>query len=254
MDLSPASTACLTALFGAWLVSDLAWSSRLMINPIAALIIAVGLGCVLGLLNAALVVRLGLNSFMATLGTLIAIRGFATYLTGGFVLYGLPPSYVFLGDVIFGVPVSVPIFLVVGLIFHIILTRTKFGVHVLLTGDNEAAALATGVNVKKTRTICYVISAFTACISGLMLTGRIGSVGVDLAATYTFTIFAAAVIGGVSLRGGVGSVAGIFGGAFLLPVITTGLVFVGVSATMLDFAVGLVIIFALTLDILKQRL
>jgi len=255
MDLSVESIACLSSLFGAYLISELPWASGLKFNPVIALILAIILALLLGLLNGILVVKFRINSFMLTLGTLIAYRGLAVYLTGGYVIYNLPREYLVFGRPrILGIPVSAVLFVILAIIFHIILTHTRFGVHVLLVGDNEEAALATGINVHRVRILCYLISAFTAAISGLALTGRIESVGVDLAEGYVFKAFAATVIGGVSLKGGIGKISGVVGGAFLIPLITTGLVLCGFSAKTLDFATGLIIVIALIIDILKGKL
>jgi ribose transport system permease protein len=98
-----------------------------------------------------------------------------------------------------------------------------------------------------------MLSGLTAAIAGVMLAGYLTEVGVNHADGYLFRAFAATVIGGVSLSGGVGRISGVFGGAFLLPIITTGLVMLGVSAKLIDFALGLVVILALIIDCLKKK-
>jgi ribose/xylose/arabinose/galactoside ABC-type transport system permease subunit len=255
IDLSSGSIAGFTAMFGAFLVSDLPYASGLMVDPILAIIISLGLGCGIGLLNGFLIIKGRMTDFMTTLAMLIALRGLTIYITGGFPVYNLPDTFMILGrPEIFGIPIQMFIIAIFAVIFWTILKHTKFGLHVLLTGDSELTARAMGINTNRIRIICYILSGFTAAFAGLMLAGRIGNVTAHHAEGIIFKCFAAAIIGGVSMRGGVGSIFGIVGGALLLPTIASGLLLIGVSSKLIEFSTGVIILFAIALDVFKRRL
>jgi ribose/xylose/arabinose/galactoside ABC-type transport system permease subunit len=150
-------------------------------------------------------------------------------------------------------PVAVPAMLLVFLIGHIVLTYRKFGRDIYAVGGNRQAAIASGIDAGRRIRQVYMVSGFLAALAGIMLAGRIASVQINAGEGFIFTIFAACVIGGVSLQGGRGTMLGVLGGVLLLSTIERGLNLMRVEIFYVQVIKGLIILFAMFVDAQRVR-
>ena len=196
------------------------------------------------------------NFFVVTLGMLQLLRGAALVLSNGIPRSTIQhPLVQFLGDgTIGGFPVPVLIAAVVGIVGYVVLRWTRFGRSVYAVGGNETAARLAGVDVKRIRFAVYAITAFSAGIAAVMLTGRLtssqpvsGAAGLELSAA------AAVLLGGASFSGGSGTVAGTAVGVLFLGILANGITLAGVPSYWQGIATGLVLIAAIALDRLRSR-
>jgi len=257
-DLSSESTLAITALIGAWLILPSGqpnFGGDIFLPVWLAILVLLILGIVAGWINGFLITKLKMNNFIVTLAMQIVLRGFMLVISEGNTMAGLPDSYKFLGKNSLGpVPVSVLTMLIVFIIAHIIMQYTQFGRNLYAVGGNPSAALAGGVNPDKYTRYVYLISGLLAAISGWMLAGRTGVVVENMGAGMIFEIQAAAVIGGISLQGGRGTMIGAFGGVLLLSVIDSGLSLMRVSSFWIEIFSGLIILLATVIDAQKSKI
>ena len=194
-------------------------------------------------------IRFQINAFIVTLATYISIRGFGLVLTGGRSMYGLPDDFrtVATAD-LFGLPLLVVILIVAYVLFHAILTRTRFGRYVYLVGGNVTAVFRAGIPVERVLYTVFVMSGVLAAIAGWLLAARSNGATPNLGFGMLFEAFAAVVIGGVSLRGGVGRLSGVFAGVLLLSAIDTAINVMGLAAYYMQVIRGGLMLLAVLLD------
>jgi simple sugar transport system permease protein len=206
-------------------------------------------GVLIGVVNAVLIVRFGLNGFIVTLGMLIVLRGLLTGISGGQTFFDLPPSMTYLGSATwFGVPASIWVCLALFATGVVVLGFTSVGRSLYAIGGNIDAAKAGGIRTGRVLMGALVVASLLAAIGGLLLSGRLASVAAAQGNGAIFTVFAAAVIGGVSLSGGRGTVFGAFTGILLLYLIQNVLTLAGVPAQWIGALNGAIILVALTLS------
>lgn len=215
--------------------------------------LAVGVAC--GYLNSVIITRLGVTDLIATLSTLSIYRGILFMMTQGVPFQAFArPSFSVLGrGNLWVIPVPIIIALAFFLVLGYLLRKTVFGRHVLATGSNREAAVLSGIRVNRVKTGVYIISGFTAAASGIMLAARLSSVPPDLGTGYELSVIAAVVIGGTSLFGGAGSVAGTFVGALMVAIIGNGLILLNVNPFYQYVINGLLIIFAVAVNGARRR-
>jgi ribose transport system permease protein len=252
MDLSVESVMAFAAMLAAWLAAGRGSASGLEINTWLTLLLAIVFGAGAGLFNGLLVIRFQINAFIVTLATYISIRGFGLVLTGGRSMYGLPDSFrqVATAD-LFGLPLLVLILIVAYVAFHVILTRTRFGRYVYLVGGNAVAPFRAGIHVEGVLYAVFIMSGILAAISGWLLAARTNGATPNLGLGVLFEAFAAVVIGGVSLRGGVGRLSGVFAGVLLLSAIDTAINVMGLPAYYMQVIRGGLMLLAVLLDSVK---
>ena len=198
------------------------------------------------MINGLLIVRFGLNGFIVTLAMLTALRGLLTFLTGGQTLRKVPDAVTYLGGSDFaGVPVNVVIVVVLFAVSYFVLTYTRLGRALYAVGGNIGAAKAAGIRADRLIWGVLIVASLLAALRGLIYTGQFASVQVSQGDGYIFQVFAACVIGGVSLNGGRGSVVGAFLGILLLILIQKLLSYAEVSADSIKFISGVLILLAL---------
>ena len=211
-----------------------------------ALLVGLGLGALLGLLNGLLVTRLRVPPFIATLGMMVFARGAALTYTQGKPITGLPESFRAIGTgAIGGIPLPV---IVAGVVFgvgYFLLKHTRHGVAIYGIGGNETAARYAGLPVRRYITLVYVASGLLAALAGMILTARLNSAQPVAGEGYEFDAIAAVVVGGTSFAGGVGSVGGTLLGTLIIEVIKNGLNLLNVSSFYQDVVKGVVIALAL---------
>lgn len=230
----------------AWIVGTLLNSQ---ISPILVLLAAMLAGTGIGVLNGILVAKLSIPSIVATLGTS------AIFQTLLFVLWNR--SDVFSGPVfpflsgqarVLGVPVLVLIILVVYLVLNLTLTNTRFGRSVYAIGSNREAAILAGINVARTRIACYAILGVLVGVAACTYIGRVGVVQASSGNEIALLAIAAVVVGGTSILGGEGSLIRTLGGLVFITVLQNGVVLAGVPPLWNGLMVGLVILFAVSID------
>jgi len=251
-DLSLESIVGFAPMLAAWLVVPVAAGGQGAALPaVVGLLILFGTGAALGAINGLLVVKLRLNAFIATLAMLILLRGATLGVANGRTLSSLPSAFTFLGDTsLLTVPLSVWLAGVLFMVAGVILRQHRLGRSLYLIGGNAEAARAAGIRVQRITIGVYVIGGLLAALAGLMFTGRLASVTANQGQNLIFTVFAAAVIGGISLNGGRGSMLGALTGVLLLGLISNILTLSQISSFWIQASQGAIILGAL----LFQRL
>ena len=243
--------------------SILALSSALTAGLIAAgipvpfaILLAVCMGGIFGMLNGLLVAYGKLAPFIVTLASMTIFRGATLVFTNGNPLtQGLSDSFLFqfLGQgYVVGIPFPVILMFLVFLILYVVLHKTAFGKSVYALGGNEKAAYISGVKLNKVKIIIYTISGIMASISGLIITSRLSSAQPTAGTSYEMDAIAAVVLGGTSLSGGKGRILGTLIGALIIGVLNNGLNIIGVSAFWQQVVKGVVILIAVLLDRFKM--
>ncbi len=249
IDLSIGSTFALAIVFGGqFLVNG-------MPIPLAVLTtLLIGLSAGLG--NGFLITKMGLQPFIATLGTMSAFRGFAYIVTGGWPVLNIPSNFRNLleGHVLDGIPLSLFILFAFAIVGGILLKKTRFGVYIYAIGNNEEATRLSGVNTGFHKMWAYGFCGFGAALSGLILLARLGTGEPTAGQGYELDAIAASAIGGTSLSGGKGSIVGTLIGTVLLSALRNGLIVVGVDTFWQFIATGVIIILAVYIDYLQSKI
>lgn len=230
-------------------------SVSMSMGPILGIIACLVIGAGFGLLNGVLLTKLRLpHPFISTLGTMNIARGIALIITGAAPIAGFPYLIQFLGSEFIGpLPISFLLVIVVYIIFHIFLTRSQTGRYIYAIGGNKEAARLSGINVDRVLIIVYTLSGLMAGLAGLVMVGRVNSAFPLAGMSYELDAIAAVIIGGASFFGGVGTVWGTLIGALIIAVLRNGLNLLNVSADFQMTVIGLVIIAAVYVDVLRQR-
>jgi ribose transport system permease protein len=221
--------------------------------PVAiAAALAVGSGC--GLANGLLVTVGRLPPFIATLGMMSVARGAALMLAEGRPISGFGDGFRAIAtDRVLGIPAPVLITIVIYAVAHFVLTRTVFGRTTYAIGGNEEAARLSGVDVRFHKTAVYGVAGLTSAAAAVVLTARLNSAQPTAGTMYELDAIAATVIGGSSLLGGEGSLAGTLIGALIMGVLRNGLNLLNVSSFLQQVVIGIVIIAAVTIDMAMKR-
>ena len=207
-----------------------------------------------GFTNGFLISAFKIAPFIATLGMMSAARGLALIYSDGRPISRLDPGFNFLGQgSIIGIPVPIIIFAVVAVAAHVVLNYTRFGRHVYAIGGNEQAARVSGINIKRATIIIYTLCGLLAGIAGIISAGRIGSGNPQLGTGIELDAITAAVIGGTSFKGGIGTIWGTVIGALIIQSLNTGLVLLGMNDFVQMVVKGAIIIIAVILDERKNR-
>ena len=256
IDLSVGSLLALAGLVGAY-VSKGGLADRFTIgaaevngNPVwMAAAAAIAVGMLGGLLQGWVITRLRVPPFVVTLGGLTAFRGAALLLSAGGPISGFEAGFTWWGQGrIATVPVPVIIFFLAALIAHVVLRQTGFGKHVYAVGGNARAATLNGVPTRRVIMLVYVISGFFCGLAAFLLSARLNSAEAVAGLGWELTVIASVVIGGTSLFGGIGTIAGTVVGALLIGVLTNGLVLLNVSSFVQQIVIGVILVAAVALD------
>jgi inositol transport system permease protein len=213
--------------------------------------IMVGLGCglIAGLINGSLIAYTKIPPFIATLGMMVAARGLARWWSKGNPISFPTDSFAAIGKGL----MPVVIFITLAILFQLILTYTKYGKHCYAIGSNEEAARTTGVKVEHHKVLVYVIAGMLASVAALVLSSKNLTAQAGMGVMYELDAIAMAVIGGVSLRGGRGSIIGTVLGALIFGVIISGFTFMRLDAYYQEMVKGVIIVAAVVLDQYRQR-
>jgi inositol transport system permease protein len=221
---------------------------------VVPLVIGLGIGALAGLINGTITAKGKIPAFIATLGMMIAARGLALLYSDGRPIPDLSPSFLFIGKgEIMGIPFPIIVFIAMGIISHFMLSKTKFGKYTYAIGGNEQAARICGINVDRYKIMIYTYAGLLAAIAGMMLTARISVGQPSMGNMFELDAIAAAVIGGTSLSGGVGTIGGTMIGALIIGVLNNGLDLLGVSSYWQQILKGIIIVSAVLIDARKNK-
>jgi ribose/xylose/arabinose/galactoside ABC-type transport system permease subunit len=254
-DLSVESVLAFTAMFAAVLMGTKSPTPGWGISPLIVLPAMLAAGTLIGAFNGFCVAKLKINPFIVTLATMIVFRGLTIVLTKSVAVIRLPDLYQNIAAINIGpFPVLIIVTLALYAFFHFITTSTLFGRRLLAVGGNRQAAFAFGLDPDKVIISAFTLSGLLGAVAGWFMSARVDAALPLLAQGLTFDVMAAAVIGGVSLQGGKGSMIGALGGVLLLSAINAALTVGAVSPYWYNIVRGMVIFVAVGLDTLKRQL
>lgn len=265
IDLSVGSIVGLCGMVAGGLILhgiDLQFGYTIYFNVVEVCLITLAVGIVIGALNGLLITRLNVAPFIATLGTLYVARGFALLSSDGQTfpnLVGKPElsttGFSFLGSGrVFGLPVSIWILIVVALGAAYLAKYTPIGRQIFAVGGNERAARMSGIRVNRVKMFVYMFSGFCAAIVGIVISSELMASHPATGNSFELNAIAAAVLGGTSMSGGRGTIGGTIIGAFVIGILSDGLVMMGVSSFWQMVIKGIVIIVAVVIDQAQRRL
>jgi ribose transport system permease protein len=218
-------------------------------------LICLTVGGFLGLANGLMLTKLKLpHPFISTLGMQKMARGLALVITAAAPISGFSKPIQFLGAKSIGpIPVSFVLVGILYIIVYLFLTRTAMGRYVYAVGGNKEASRLSGINVDGVLNLVYTISGITAALAGLVLVGRVDAAYPLAGLDYETDAIAAVIIGGASFFGGIGKIGNTIIGVLLIAVLRNGLNLLNVDSAFQTFAIGAVIIVAVYVDVLRQR-
>ena len=224
-------------------------------SPLLGIATGIGCGFIIGLTNGVLVTALRIPSFIATYGMMWVLTGITYYYMAGETIHGFPPGFRQLGSGhLFGIPVPVyfmVLFLMIGVLFA---QRTTWGQQIYAIGANPIAARLSGVPVERRLVLVYAVSGAMAGLASLIILARINSAQGDIGEELTLPAIAAVLVGGTSLFGGSGTVAGTLIGALLLTLVLNGMNLLQINSSWQPLATGIIILLAVWIDIQTRRI
>jgi ribose/xylose/arabinose/galactoside ABC-type transport system permease subunit len=219
--------------------------------------VAAGLvvGLIFGLINGVGVARFKVSPFIMTLGMGSIGSGFALYYTGGSPVSGMPPLFTKTIGTGRWYEIPIPIFFAIAatIVVGFLVTSTAWGRYLYAIGGNTRAAFLSGIPVGLYTGSVYVLCSLLAALAGILLTARVSSGEPNLGATFALESITAAVVGGVSLRGGEGRILGAVLGALFITILTNGMNLIRIESYVQEIAVGVVLIVAVIVDRLRDR-
>lgn len=265
IDLSVGSIVGLCGMVAGYLVLhgvDLGFAWTIQFNTFEIALITILVGVLIGLVNGLLITRLNVAPFIATLGTLYVARGAALLASGGATFPNLSGNADWGSDTfrwigtgnILGIPVSIWLLIVVAVAAAYVARNTPLGRHIYAVGGNERGAGLSGVKVRQVKFAVYMFSGLCAALVGLIIASQHQAAHPATGETFELNAIAAAVLGGTSMSGGRGRIGGTIVGAFVIGILSDGLVMMGVSTFWQTVIKGLVIIAAVVVDQAQSRL
>ncbi len=260
MDLSVESVAALAAMITGILFCDrgigINWTltPEWLVVPVS-LAISLVVGGVVGWLNGFFVIKLKMNAFIVTLASYIWVRGLVLMISDGRSAQNLAPPLRVIGIQQFlFIPLNAWIAILCFVVFSFIMQRTPFGRHITLIGGNAVAAFRAGIKVDRLMFVSFILAGAIAGLAGWLLAIRTSGATANLGTGMLFNAFAAVVIGGVSLKGGIGKLPGVYAGVLLLSAIHTAINLMGLPASYTQLILGLLVLAAVLLDTLKLQI
>ena len=221
---------------------------------LTGILVALGAGLACGLVNGALVAYVGIPAFIATYGMLWVAHGLGYVFMKGEVIHGFPAGFRALGAGFVGaIPVPVLIGAAILLVLHVVLHLTRFGRALYAIGGNAVAARLTGMPVKRHLMTVYALSGVLAAFAGLVVIARVNAADSGTGEELLLTAIAAVCLGGTSLFGGAGGVAGTAIGSLILALVVNGMNMLGIATFWQAFAMGVIVILAVFADVTFKR-
>jgi ribose transport system permease protein len=249
IDLSVGSSNAVTGVLCALLVTRLSFPTTL------GVVCGVLAGGLIGLANGLLVTRINLPPLLATLGMMVALRGGAFLITGGHTIYGVPPEYLWLGRgyVAGVVPIDVIVMILIFLGYYFVQRKTKPGLYMYAIGGDRIASRRAGINDRLYMVLAFVNIGLLTGLSGVIASSRFGAALPNQGLNFEMDVITAVVIGGTSIFGGMGSLAGTALGVLIIGMITNGMLLLDVHSYWQQVAKGLILIIAVGAETLKQK-
>jgi ribose transport system permease protein len=260
MDLSVESVAALTAMVTGMLFCARGIGLGIVLTPEWLVIpvslgIALLVGAAIGMINGLLVVRLKMNAFIVTLASYIWVRGLVVAISGGRSAQDLAPSLRIMGiETILFIPLIAWLAIGCYVLFTFVMGKTPFGRHVTMIGGNAVATFRAGIKVDRLVLITFMVAGAIAGVAGWLLAIRTSGATANLGVGMLFNAFAAVVIGGVSLKGGIGRLPGVYAGVLLLSSIHTAINLMGLPAHYTQMILGALVLAAVLIDTLKLQI
>ncbi len=248
LDLSVGANVALSACLAATVIKSTG-------QPLLGFVVGLGCGALIGFVNGILVTLLRIPSFIATYGMLWILSGITYYYMAGETIHGFPPSFRQLGSgYLFGIPMPVYVMVLFLLLGTWFAQRTVWGQQIYAIGANPVAASLSGVPVQRRLVLVYTFSGAMAGLASLIILARINSAQGDIGEELTLPAIAAVLIGGTSLFGGIGSVAGTLIGALILTLVLNGMNLLHVNASWQPLVTGVIVILAVWIDTRTRKL
>lgn len=224
------------------------------VPALAAILLGLIAAVLIGYINGVIVAYGKINSFIVTLSTMTILRAVILIITNSKSIFGFGPVFNFVGSGRVG-PVNIPIIisLVIAAIGAVVLHKTVFGNYCLFCGTNEVALNRSGVNVKKYKMMIFMTCGFCAGVAGLIVTARLNSAEPLAGQGYEMDAIAATILGGTSMRGGKGSVAGTVIACFILNVLKNGLMLLAISSHYQEVLTGLILVISVLISESNER-
>ncbi len=232
-----------------------AYMAKAGMNVWLIVLVAIAVGIVCGAVNGIFVGYWGLPAFVATLGMQKALRGLITVITQGYAVNNMSDEFLWLGGgSLFGIPVPIYICVIICVISWYLINKTVLGRHMVATGNNRQAAVVAGINIKRTKCLAYIYSGILASITGMVLTARLQSGQTSCGDGFELDAIAGAIIGGASLGGGGGSVAGTICGILFIYVVKNGMQLLSVSTYWQNTVQGMILVLAVLIDMIRKKI
>ncbi len=208
------------------------------------------IGILIGLVNGLIITELRINAFITTLGMMGLVRGLMMVVSGGRNISELPASFNAFGqgELIPGVQNPIVISIVLIVVSDFLLRRSRFFRQSYYIGGNEAAAILSGINVKRVKVFNFALVGFLAALAGIIITARFGSASTTAGKGLELKVISAAIIGGASLKGGAGTILGSLLGAVLMSIIISSITLLGIDPNWVDFVIGAALLLAVMAD------
>jgi rhamnose transport system permease protein len=249
IDLSVASTIALSSVaMGA--------ANSAGIDTAGMVAIGAGTGLLAGLFNGYIITRFDIPAIVVTIGTMSLYRGIAYIILGDGVYRDYPTAFAFFGQgYVYGViSFEFALFLLLSAVFAVVLHKTTFGRRVFAIGNNPTAALFSGINVKRHRMALFTLVGLFSGVAAILLTSRIGSTRPSIAMGWELEVITMVVLGGVSIMGGAGSIAGVFIAVFLMGLVTFGMGLLNVPGIVMSIFTGMLLIGVIGTPIIWRRI
>lgn len=249
IDLSVAAIIALAS-------TAMGYAAQIGIGAPGLVAIGIGTGLACGAFNGILVAGLKLPSIVVTIGTMSLFRGIS-YIVLGDQAYGkYPADFAFFGQgyVFWVFSFEFVLFLVMAVLFAVLLHATNFGRHVYVIGNNPLAARFSGIPVERVKFILFLLTGLMSGIAAVCLTSRLGSTRPSIAQGWELEVVTMVVLGGVSILGGAGTIAGVVIAAFVMGLVTFGLGLLNVPGIVMSIFIGLLLIVTIALPIIGRRI
>ncbi|MDZ4701608.1 MAG: ABC transporter permease [Rhodothermales bacterium] len=255
IDLSVGSLIALSAVVAAWIIRAMGGADASLGVMLFASVSAILMCGMVGFVSGMTITQFKVPPFITTLAVMLVASGFAYIISRGESIYEVPDSYVWLGRGadLFSIPNAVILMAVIYLLAHILMTRTTLGRYIYAVGGNPEAARLSGIRVNSVLLFVYTVGGMLAGLGGIVQASQLKSGAPTYGLLYELYVIAAVVVGGTSLAGGEGRIMGTLVGALIIAVIQNGMNLTGVESYTQKVVLGMVILVAVLLDMLKKR-
>jgi simple sugar transport system permease protein len=255
INLSITTGAALSSIVAAFILSSAFASKNAVLGVIVALVACMLVSIMTGILNGTVVAYVGVAPMLVTLGSKTLFEGLGLNLTKGGSISGFPEIYSYIGnETVLGIPIPLILFVIVVAISYFLLERSAWGTEIYMVGCNETATKFSGIDTKKTLMKVYIYSGVMAGLASVLISSRYNSAKTDYGSSYMMQSITAVVLGGTSISGGHGTIAGTVIAVCIIQVVSTGLNILQVNRYIIDIITGLILIVVLAIRYLSKVL